>query len=36
MRALRRRVLEYDIGRWADSFLAALDRQTANRDAHYP
>jgi trehalose 6-phosphate synthase len=29
MRALRRRVLEYDISRWADSFLTALDRETA-------
>jgi alpha,alpha-trehalose-phosphate synthase [UDP-forming] len=28
MRALRRRVMEYDISRWADSFLAELDRQT--------
>ena len=28
MRALRRRVMEYDITRWADTFLAALDRQT--------
>ncbi|HEU5271869.1 MAG TPA: trehalose-6-phosphate synthase, partial [Jatrophihabitans sp.] len=27
MRALRRRVMEYDISRWADGFLAALDRQ---------
>ncbi|HTZ45437.1 MAG TPA: trehalose-6-phosphate synthase [Jatrophihabitans sp.] len=27
MRALRRRVMEYDIARWADSFLTALDRQ---------
>jgi trehalose 6-phosphate synthase len=36
MRALRRRVLEYDISRWADTFLAALDRETASRDARYP
>jgi len=28
MRALRRRVLDYDISRWADTFLTELDRQT--------
>jgi trehalose 6-phosphate synthase len=28
MRALRRRVMEYDITRWADTFLTELDRQT--------
>jgi alpha,alpha-trehalose-phosphate synthase [UDP-forming] len=33
MRALRRRVMEYDISRWADTFLAALERQTRREPA---
>jgi trehalose 6-phosphate synthase len=32
MRALRRRVKEYDIARWADTFLAALEGDTAGAD----
>ena len=30
MRALRRRVMEYDVQRWADDFLSALSAGRSN------